>query len=55
MTLNRLGLELGFSKGAISYWDTNFPSIDKVHKVADYFNVSVDYLLGRTDKPEINK
>lgn len=27
---------------------TNKSSIDKVQKVADYFNVSTDYLLGRT-------
>ena len=24
-------------------------------KIADYFNVSIDYLLYRTDNPEINK
>ena len=24
-------------------------------KIADYLDCSVDYLLGRTDKPEINK
>lgn len=24
-------------------------------KIADYLNVSLDYLVGRTDKPEINK
>ncbi len=24
-------------------------------KIADYLGCSVDYLLGRTDKPEINK
>lgn len=23
--------------------------------IADYFNVSLDYLVGRTDNPEINK
>lgn len=24
-------------------------------KMADYFNVSIDYLVGRTDKKEVNK
>ena len=24
-------------------------------KIADYLDVSVDYLLGRTDKPEVNR
>jgi len=28
---------------------------DSLAKIADYLDVSVDYLLGRTDKPEVNK
>ena len=31
------------------------PSCDKVCRIADYLDCSVDYLLGRTDVPEINK
>jgi transcriptional regulator with XRE-family HTH domain len=31
------------------------PKFDKLIKLCDYFNVSADYLLGRTDNPEINK
>lgn len=31
------------------------PSVDKLHKIADYLDCSVDYLLGRTDNPKINK
>ena len=30
------------------------PSIDKIHIIADYLDCSVDYLLGRTDVPEVN-
>ena len=30
-------------------------SIEVLDALADYFNVSVDYLIGRTDKPEVNK
>lgn len=32
-----------------------FPSCDKIARVADYLDCSVDYLLGRTDKPDVNK
>ncbi|MCI9576109.1 MAG: helix-turn-helix transcriptional regulator [Clostridiales bacterium] len=31
------------------------PSADKLERIADYLEVSVDYLLGRTDNPEINQ
>ena len=30
-----------------------FPSGDKLARIADRLNVSVDYLLGRTDDPDI--
>ena len=30
------------------------PSIDKIHIIADYLDCSIDYLVGRTDVPEIN-
>jgi transcriptional regulator with XRE-family HTH domain len=51
-TLRRVGLpkieaELGFGNGTIVKWDKSSPTVDKLEKVADYFDVSVDYLLGR--------
>lgn len=30
------------------------PSVEKIHAIADYLDCSVDYLLGRTDVPEVN-
>lgn len=30
-------------------------SAEKLYALADYFDVSVDYLLGRTDNPEVNR
>lgn len=32
-----------------------FPGCDKISRIADYLGCSVDYLLGRTDNPEINR
>ena len=37
--------DLGFGKGSIYKWDKNSPSIDKLQKVAEYFNVTVDSLI----------
>ena len=31
------------------------PSAEDVLIIAEHLNVSVDYLLGRTDKPDVNK
>ena len=33
----------------------NLPTFEKLIIIADYFNVSIDYLVGRTDNPELNK
>lgn len=31
------------------------PAYKKLIALADYFDVSIDYLVGRTDKPEVNR
>lgn len=31
------------------------PTLSVLLALADYFNVSLDYLTGRTDKPEVNR
>lgn len=41
---------LNFPKNTLYQWNKRTPSVEKLEKVADYFNVSTDYLLGRTDK-----
>ncbi|EAC6251958.1 XRE family transcriptional regulator, partial [Listeria monocytogenes] len=48
MSLNDLENELNFGKNSIYRWKERNPSIDKVDKVADYFKVSTDFLLGRS-------
>lgn len=32
-----------------------YPRLEAIAKIADYLDCSVDYLLGRTDKPEVNR
>ena len=53
MTMAELERKLDFSTGSLRKWGRSMPSGDKIEKVADYFNVSTDYLLGRTNNPNI--
>ncbi|MCI9463401.1 MAG: helix-turn-helix transcriptional regulator [Lachnospiraceae bacterium] len=41
---------LNLSNGTISRWDNSKPSYDKVVKVANYFNVSIDFLITGNEK-----
>lgn len=54
ISIRELEIKLGFSNGLLRSWDksTNTASLEKV---ADYFDVSIDYLLGRTSKQELPK
>lgn len=39
--------ELNLGNAATSKWITSSPNVETLIKIADYFGVSVDYLLGR--------
>lgn len=47
-----LAKEVGVSKGIVSMWENGLrePNMDSLIKLADYFGVSIDYLVGRTKK-----
>lgn len=49
ITLAQLEKELSFGNGTIRRWNINSPSVDRVLKVANYFNVSIEYLLGEKE------
>lgn len=49
ISVSHLERELGFGRGSIYKWDKNSPSVDKLKKVADYLDVTVDNLLGRSN------
>ena len=48
---------LDIKQTVYSRYERGFQTIPLSHliKLADYYNVSVDYILGRTDIPKLNK
>lgn len=57
LTSKKLSDDTGISTGNISDWKKgrSMPTAIKLITLADYLNCSVDYILGRTDNPEVNK
>ncbi len=53
----KIAMDLEISQESISKYETGlaFPSKKVLLKLADYFGCSVDFLLGRTDNPKMNK
>lgn len=51
---SRAAIEAGFSKSLLSKWKADpsiLPSSDVLKKVADYFGVTTDWLLGKEKQP----
>ena len=53
----KLAMDLNMNQNTVSRYETGErePGINELIKIADYFNVSVDYLLERTDNPTLQK
>ena len=49
ITKRQLSLACGFNASSISKWKQHTPSVTKLQKVADYFDVSTAWLLGESD------
>ena len=56
LTQKQLAINIGASESGIQQYELGLrkPTYDMLAVLADYFEVSVDYLMGRTDNPEIN-
>lgn len=52
-SINRLEKELGFARSYIGKFKAITPSIDKIQKIADFLDVTTDYLMSG-DKAENN-
>lgn len=53
----KLAMDLGLNQNAVSRYENGMREADyrTLVRLADYFDVSVDYLLERTDNPAINR
>jgi len=57
MTQEALGKIIGVKRDSIYTYEKglNYPEVRNLIILADFFSVSIDYLVGRTDNPEINR
>ncbi|MBQ3481332.1 MAG: helix-turn-helix transcriptional regulator [Oscillospiraceae bacterium] len=53
----KLAMDLGLTQNSVSRYESGVREADykTLVAMADYFNVSIDYLLERTDKPGVNR
>lgn len=53
----KLAIDLNMNQNSISHYENGEREADYATLIlfADYFDVSVDYLLGRTDNPKVNR
>lgn len=49
-SLNKVEEDLGYGKNVLYRLKNSNPSTERLQEIADYFDVSVDYLLGREEK-----
>ncbi|MCH5303648.1 MAG: helix-turn-helix transcriptional regulator [Ruminococcus sp.] len=56
LSQTRLALDLNMNQNTICRYETGVREADYKTLIilADYFDVSIDYLLGRTDNPNMN-
>ena len=47
ISIPELERELGFGKGSIYNWNKSYPNLNNLIKVADYFDITIDELIGR--------
>lgn len=52
-SVNAIARKIGLPSGSVTAWKNGAePRVSAVEKIADHFDVSVDFLLGKTDNPK---
>ena len=54
-SLGQVEEDLGYGRNTLYKIKNSTPNAERIAEIANYFNVSTDYLLGRTDNPIIVK
>ena len=57
LTQISLQMKTGIEQALLSKFENGYriPPTETLMQLADFYNVSMDYIMGRTDNPEINK
>lgn len=57
LTPYKIAKDTGISQGLMAEYNRGekIPTVNNLIKIANYLEVSIDYLLERTDNPEINR
>ena len=55
ISLAALLLDADLGRNTMAHFKTSMPKADTLARIADCLDCSVDYLLGRTDVPEVNR
>ena len=57
LSQDAVGKEIGVKRYSVYTYEKGkaYPNVEGLIALAEFFDVSVDYLLGRTDKREVNR
>ena len=55
LTVSTVLKEVNLGRNTMANFKTSMPKADNLAKIADYLDCSIDYLMGRTDAPDLHK
>ena len=55
LTVSTVLKQVNLGRNTMANFKTSMPKADNLAKIADYLDCSIDYLMGRTDDPDLHK